>query len=234
LACVPQNNRLGIGVGPWRWALVAIATYLSGLMVVFAGTPRYYWPLQGLLLTLVGTGATMIARGLATGCEGTLRPRRYAYWQWGFAAIVMAACVLPCFKTVMEARARPGLDLERAARELEEQGIQGPLSANHWHQALIIAYHLDTPCVGVPRPGAPDDIVREVKNAGAKTFLLFEGALRPPGAAALGVVAERLGPPVLRVERGDMRFRVFDLTVAAPSSRPAQHPATRDNEGREE
>lgn len=211
LACVPLRNPLRINPWQWRWALLGLAAFLSGLMLVFAGTPRYYLPLQGLLLVLAGKAARSAARLVACNRDAGPFPLRERVAKGVLACILVYAAALPNCEVVRQARGRPGADLRRIATELRGLGFEGPLASNHWHNTVILGYYLNTPCVGVPRPDSPAQIRRRLEQAGVRTFLFFDGEAWPPGAALLRNMEEGLGTPRVVLDEGKRRVIVFEL-----------------------
>ena len=214
LACVPRGNMLGIEPWQWRWAFAAVAAYVSGFMFVWAGSGRYYWPLQGLLLVLVGLGAIAIASAMAGRHDRHSRLGSPRLWGNILAVVIVGSCASPLAQTARAALGRPGLDLERIAKTLDALGVGGPVASNHRDKALVIAYHIDIAHLGVPTPESAKDVVRQLAEVGARTFLLFEEDY-PEEAAGLSALLDDLGPPVHTVTQGDVSVRVYDVGTLA-------------------
>ncbi len=211
MACLPAKNSLGQDPRQWRWALVAVGAYLSGLILIFAGSQRYYWALQGLLLVLVGSAASGAASVLASDRHGASRLTSPRFWQMWLAGVIVLAAALPLVQTARRALSRPGLDLQGVAHTLSDLGVEGPIASNHWHRALVIAYHLDTVCVGVPMPGSAEEVMEQLAGVGARSFLMFEDEAQPAGAAALQTIASDLALPYNEVHEGSVRLTVYAL-----------------------
>lgn len=219
LAWLSPRNTPGADPRVWHWLLGSIVAYLSGLMLVFAGTRRYYWPLEGLLLAAALQGADHLLRAWTGVVGGRLRARLLAA---GVAAAFIGSAALPLLDVFRAARGQPGLDLQQVSERLAGLGVTGPFASNNWHQLLPVGWRMDQVCVGVPRPGDADVVRADLRAAGARWFLEFVGAPLPLGAAALdGVVEQIAGPPAHVIDAGALTVRVYDLDPgSAPPSGP--------------
>jgi len=207
LAGVPRVNKYGLDPWPWRWSAAALAAYLSGLMFVFAGTRRYYWPIQGLLLMYAALLLAQLSRLWRDSRMGERLPAGI------LACALLGSCAVPLVDVAREAVQRPGASLASAAQYLQEAKVTGPLAANNWHLLLALGYRMEQPCVGVPLPGAAADVLQQLQVAGASTFLLFDES-RPGGASALASVIEQaLGPPLCVASESGLRIRAYRVPL---------------------
>jgi len=213
LACMPRENVLRVDSWAWRWSLAFVVAYLSGFMFVFAGSRRYYWPMEGLLLAMAGLGAQSLSSAMASAPQGVSRLRSPTFWVRVFSALILLACGLPCLDTAREVMTRPGLELKRIAERLKTLPVDGPLVSNRWNHAVCIAYYLDRPCLGVPRPGRVEEVMLGFKKAGAGTLLMFKQDDYPRDAKWLTDLMRELGPPVEVITVGEHEVWVYDLTM---------------------
>lgn len=232
LAAVPLagfslRNPWSINPQPWRWLLVAIGAYLSGLIMVCADSRRYYWPLQGILLVFVGIGADGIARALARRSPESVPASRS--WFLIAALAVLVSCGIPDLDRLRDSLNRPGLALAHAAQGLAAAGVVGPFATNHWHNGVVLAYRLDTPFVGVPRPALVAGLKKDLRSVGARAFLIFENDSYPQGAKQLEKLSLAFGTPSNVISTGVFRLRVYDLhreqamTEKRPLTTPIDH-----------
>ncbi len=212
IAMASRRGGVSTDPGPWRWGAATGLAYLSGLFLVFAGTRRYYWPLEGLLLGLAALGISSLSDALKSGrCLRTFLP-----------LLLVCSCGLPLLDAFRGAWGQPGRALAEAASELQRRGVRGPLAANNWHLLLPLGYRLGERCVGVPLPS--ESFLEDLQAAGARTFVEFTGLPQPSGAARLpAVIHAKLGPPAQLLRVGDLDIRVFDVTQAILASSKHAH-----------
>lgn len=206
MAILPLSGVGGTTRSIWRWATLAVACYLSGLLLVFAGSRRYYWPLEGLLLALVGLAGTCILRRLLPN-----RGRRGHRYRARIIVevVILVAFLVPNVHTARNAGSRPGADLVRLAEELRCRGVSGPLVANHWPKGVVVAYHMDTPCAGALTAKTVAELREQLGKVSAKTLLVFGGAHSPPAAASVDRLVARIADPYVTLRKGEHEIRVY-------------------------
>ncbi|NLX13826.1 MAG: glycosyltransferase family 39 protein [Phycisphaerales bacterium] len=211
ISCLSVNNAFEPEPKTWRWALLAVGSYLSGLMLIFAGSRRYYWPLEGLLLVMVVVLFTRLATILASGRNRISICSSPRFWESLLGLVMIGAMALPGLETARYALSRPGTDVRRLALDLKGLGIEGPLASNEWHECVVIGYYLDTSCAGVPKGDSPDEVRTQLAKAGVRSLLLFEDEPYPSRAVPLLESVEYLGAAVHRIRQGDYRVAVYRL-----------------------
>ena len=206
MAILPLNGVGGTTRSIWRWAMLGVACYLSGLLLVFAGSRRYYWPLEGLLLALVGLAGASSLRLLLSNPKHRDRQREGSVV---LAVLILLAFLVRNIDTARNAGSRPGADLVRLAEELRGKGVSGPLVPNHWPKGVVVAYHMDTPCAGALTAKTVAELGEQLGKVSAKTLLVFGGAHSPPAAASVDRLVARIADPYVTLRKGEHEIRVY-------------------------
>jgi len=198
------------------WALMTIVTYASGYTLVYCGDTRYFWPLVPILLVLLLQPVDWLCSTRLDPILGQDRRRRRVAC-WLLAALLALSCV-PRDALLERPRAPRTLSLETVAAKLRAQGVEGPLAANRWGQGLFLSYYLDLRYAGVPSSERPEDIVREARLVGVRTFLSIPTG--PPKEST------RIFSPDLTGLPGVRKIAEYPATTEAESDASASAPLT--------
>lgn len=219
MAIMPRRRAWGIDRWCCRWVLLLVASYLSGLLFVFADSRRYYWPLQGVLLTLVGMFVMSISRSVLSTGDLQRGERR-----WGarlLAALIVLACLLRNAELVRRAVVRPNIDVIKLAEDLRARNVSGPYVANHWNQAVVLAYHWETPFCGVPAPKSAGELTEQLRHVSATNLLIFKGEHRPAAAANVERFSAEISAPSVTVRRGGLEVSVYPIRRLLGAKKPS-------------
>lgn len=196
-----------------QWILWTVAAYASGY-IVFHALPRYFLPVEPILLGL----AFLLLQMLATNRDqhDISGGRRPLFHRRAYLAVAILAAVFT-INPVAHISSRfthpPEAAAARAAEQLRSLSLHSPLAASKWDSGLYVSYHLRMKYLGRPASESPAEIAQELHDAGAGTFLVWEDAAlaealdRQPGMRRVGTITipSKTGPGkvvVFNVEAG--------------------------------
>jgi hypothetical protein len=153
------------------WAIVSILAYISGYAMVYGSAERYYWPLVPIFVALLFQWVDWLRSPFLRDAEGIM-PRRRPLAVGVLSAFLLLSCI-PGKALVERSRlAELDLFLPNTAKQLLQEGIEGPIASNEWGTGLILSYFLNIKTAGVPLGKDPTSIVSEAQQAGVRTFIL--------------------------------------------------------------
>ncbi len=192
-------------------AALTVAVYCGGYALLFADVQRYYWfPMLVLLVLafhLVGRVPAVLGRRLSE------RRRRLLAAALGVVAVVSFAFHPVRAIGILRRSPPPGRQHRLVAARLAELGVRGPLACmggDAWWNGLHVAYYLDAQYAGTPRATAPAGIASEMREAGARTLLVWGGSGLPLLSESAFALAGRVTAaevPGLEAEVAVVRLR---------------------------
>ncbi len=196
-----------------QWIIWTVAAYASGY-IVFHALPRYFLPVEPILLGL----AFLLLQMLTTnhGEHNIARGKRPLLHRRACLAGVILAAVFtinPVAYISSRLLHPPEFAEARVAEQLFSWPLRSPLAASKWDSGLCVSYYLRMKYLGPPASESPAGIARELHDAGAGTFLVWEDAAlakaldRQPGMRRVGriTIPAKTGPGkvvVFNVEAG--------------------------------
>ncbi len=186
---------------PVRWAIWTTIAYASGYILLHA-IPRYFMPLEPVL---VGT-AFLLLQVLVLGAErqritarGARQGLNRAYL--AIALLTVVFLINPVAGIRWHFIHPPDWGNAYVAKKLSSLPLRPPLAASEWFYGLYVSYRLRMKYLGRPASDSPAQIARELRDAGAGTFLVWgDSALaqaldQQPGMQLLATVTV---PPEIR------------------------------------
>ena len=168
------TNRYG-KVFAMRWGMWTVAAYISGHMIVYGLSDRYYWPLEPVLVGLAFLLLQVLVSGPDVQRTDAPEPPGAARAKSTIAAglLVVAFIIPPALGLGNHWITPPGIADRYVAEQLGPLRPRRPLAASVWHHGLSVSYYLNMKYLGRPVSDEPQAMAEELRSAGVGTFLVW-------------------------------------------------------------
>jgi len=160
-----------------QWIIWTVAAYASGY-VVFHALPRYFLPLEPILLALAFLLLQML---ITSGGEHDISGgKRFLFRRRGcLAGVILAAVFMinPLAYVSSRFLDPPEFAEARVAEQLRSLPLHSPMAASKWNSGVYVSYHLRMKYLGRPASTSPTAMTKELQEAGVGTFLVWEDAV---------------------------------------------------------